>query len=833
MGARSLGDLYVTLSAKTSGFVEAFQNADWAMRSFQIRAQELYETNMQAFGGQALEAMVRFGAEAVTAFLESEKVAQRLEHAVQRAGVAIPGFTSKLGEAADVMERATGVDGDYIKSLQQLALQFQVAPALIERTTKAALDWSHATGGSAKAAMQMLTSANAENLEQLAKWGVQVDDSDVRTRGMVAVLEQFEKVYGGATDQMHEASKSIALNQAAWGDLKKAIGQTVTEMLHFTGVAKASAGVMDALTELFSSKKAAEVDEYRKRTDALTEATERYVNLQAKIDEDMALLFRLGPSSPLLDQTADSISESRKLLAQFEQDLNRVRGIAEPKINFAIPALNDRGVDAKNAIGIFERGTPLWEAWDKEQKKQAEALKETIKALNDAIDEAYLVDVETTSSAGDLFGLTDRMRDLANGIGDGVTQANEKRVAASTKKAAEAMRDMAEAVAQAAREATAALATRALGSIGELGGIISNAMQAAAAGPWAVVASIAMDLLSKSDTFKAVVDTLNGILQVVADALGALLKPLLPLVGAIGLLVTALLPLLDGVGQLVAAAIEPLVPLLVVLSTVLTGLMPIITILQKAFMMITNPLVMLGGPVLRAVFEVLQFVGIIILTVAKALGDVWNGIISAVQAVFDSLASISVLGVKPLGFLAGWSDSLESAKVDTEAMAKALMELEGLTWDLAKAKAEEAAATYRNYEATKKATEALTNVPAMWKRALRTGQAQDRQAPPSSMPGLPGTGTVGTPPGAPAPVAGVATPEVVEAVGAVGDVGNGLFGRRSAQPAVATMQTFIFNGYDSTQVADELERRRITNASRRDGAPLTALGGLQVAAGVE
>lgn len=203
--------------------------------------------------------------------------------------------------------------------------------------------------------------------------------------------------------------------------------------------------------------------------------------------------------------------------------------------------------------------------------------------------------------------------------------------------------------------------------------ILQNAIQGAqtgaGAGPIGMAAGAIMGLVSSSQTFATLMNNINPLLQALADAVGMLLEPLLPLI--------------------------------TIISTVLSPIFKVLgTILGAVFM-----------PILRAVFPALKLFGLVVLYVAKAIGDVWNGIISAFQGIFRWLGGINIFGWHPLGFLNDWADAMEHAKADTASMAKAIQELTGLTWESAMAKAKE-------IEATKQATEALRNVPQGFKIAL-------------------------------------------------------------------------------------------------------------------
>jgi hypothetical protein len=831
-----LGSLVVRLALMGAAeFREDMKRASAAVESFQSSAADFAEQARASFGGQVLETMVRFGAEAVTAFLEAEKGSQRLELAVSRVNGVMPGFAGHLEEVADAVERATGVDGDYVKSLQQLALELQVAPALVDRTTKAALDWAAATGGSAKSAMQLLTTATAENLDQLQRWGVRVDEAEVKSRGLTAVLEQFEKVYGGTSAQMHEASKSIALNKAAWGDLKEAIGETITGMLHFSGVAGAAAASMDVLTEALSSKKAEEVGRYREQTAALTAATERYVNAVERLKDVEGELAGLTPGTWLYERTAESVQSARDGVVELEMALERLQGkdMSPTKHDFSAS-----GLDLRPDMKALE------DANRAQIRLADEAYERFSRAAEKGAEYATSVDARTASLAGQqdsagfqaamgvqaaeleasalIENMNAEMAKADAALAGATISADAQGAAAAFEKLYQDAKDFAQSAETEAQRAKDALVNRALGSLGKLGGIIQNAAAAAAGGPLAVLASIVMDVLMQSETFQRIVATLNGILKVVADTLGQLLEPLLPLVGAVGLLITAIMPLAAMLIELAVGVVEPLTPIIVLVSTILQALMPVITVLAEAFLMIMNPLMVIAGPVLKALFDVLKGVAIIILYVAKAIGDAWNWIIGAIQSVFRFLEDVPLIG----GAMGDLADSLEGAKVDTEAMAKAISELTGLSYELALAKAKEAQASFENAQATKKLTD--LNTPERWKKFLRTGEAADPQAPPAppgSMP--PGT----APPTAPAPGAppgGGGLPPILSngPIGGVFDVANDVLsggrtpgGQSTLGNVLNIVNNVVVNGANSDAVLAEAEQRGyLTNQRTADSS---------------
>ncbi|TSC20325.1 hypothetical protein [Corallococcus sp. Z5C101001] len=316
------------------------------------------------------------------------------------------------------------------------------------------------------------------------------------------------------------------------------------------------------------------------------------------------------------------------------------------------------------------------------------------------------------------------------------------------------------AAAEAAMEsARAALVDRFIGGLGQLGDLINAAVQGMqAGGAYGAIIAVVGELLMQSKGFAGVIEAVNTLIQHVADALGTLLEPLQPLLKAITLIVDGFLNALTPVFEMLGETIEPLVPPLVVLGDIVKGLAPLFEVLGRVFLLIQQPLSILGGPVMKALFTALKFVGAVVLTIAKAIGEVWNAVVGAVQAVIRAISSL----IDWTGFdgLKKFARSLNRLKVDTDSMGDSLQVLEDTTWDSARARAEETAQVDEHTEAVARATAALTNVPSAWKVALRRFESEDTQdgptVPPKPKPTSPSPGAAPespeeSPPTAPVP----------------------------------------------------------------------------------
>ncbi|NVJ05220.1 hypothetical protein HUW63_08215 [Myxococcus sp. AM001] len=305
---------------------------------------------------------------------------------------------------------------------------------------------------------------------------------------------------------------------------------------------------------------------------------------------------------------------------------------------------------------------------------------------------------------------------------------------------------------QAIEDARASIVSKVRASFGRVNDLVNSFAEGFMAGgmtPLAGVGAVIADLLAQSEGFQVLMEMVSTIIQHVADALGAVLIPLQPLVGAIFLIIDAVVGALTPVFGVLGQVLEPLVPPLVLVGAIFQTLAPVLTALAQAVLMVMTPLQLIAGPVLKALFSVLKVIATIILTVAQGLGHVWNGIVGAVQAVIRGISkAVEWLGVDSLK---NFANSLDRVKVDTDAMGESLESLNALTWESAEAKARETAEVLRNTEALQKATEALSNVPSAWKVNLRRYQSQDAQDGPSSEP-------TRQPPPTPAPSGGGTRP---------------------------------------------------------------------------
>ena len=220
------------------------------------------------------------------------------------------------------------------------------------------------------------------------------------------------------------------------------------------------------------------------------------------------------------------------------------------------------------------------------------------------------------------------------------------------------------------------------------GGAFSATVQGFATGG---IAGAVVGLLESSKQFGSLLESLNEIFQMVADAAGQVIDPLLPIIRILGILVRGVLP----------------------------ALTPIFKLFELA---------------MRALFPVIKYVGLGVLYVVKAIGAAWNWVIEGVKSMMmeyaNMLATIlpggvgdtikNIFGAMADGIIGGLA-------IDTTMIDGAITDLKNATMDSTEATKEKAAADRNAAQAAQQLSESLTNIPQGYKVRMAQYMSADAE----------------------------------------------------------------------------------------------------------
>ncbi|MFN7130870.1 MAG: hypothetical protein ACK4N5_02230, partial [Myxococcales bacterium] len=293
-------------------------------------------------------------------------------------------------------------------------------------------------------------------------------------------------------------------------------------------------------------------------------------------------------------------------------------------------------------------------------------------------------------------------------------------VAEEARKASEAFAAQAAQRARVRADANANIEGSVLSQLGAVGSVITSFKSAMekTGDIFTAVSAALLAVVMQSESFQRLVGVLNDALGGVADTLGVLIEPLIPAFKFAGqmlvLLAQAVMPFVVG-GSDFQQVFNSVAPMLQILVELLIGFMPVIEMVGKAFLLVTNPLLLLGYA-LKPFFGVVRDVAAWMLQGAILGAEWWNLAMYTLKGIFNRFINV-VAGAIGEGDITRAMRSFVSSIIDVvsvgvDPMKESLGRLRSMTWDSASAAAN---GLDKAASAANKLAEALTNVPDGYK----------------------------------------------------------------------------------------------------------------------
>lgn len=767
MAGKNLGDLFVTLSARTAGFAEQL--------------------------GKAMDS----GIQKVAAG------AKKMEESVGKVAEGVSRFATPFLAVTGAVTAVTATSVGLVYEMDRVKGAFTVLIDVVSQTFRPLLNDVIRLVRGATSAWQSLTPATKAHIVEAVRWSVVLGAGLTvlgRTLGMLKaalgvfsvlgpVLGGAAKAWGALSAMMIETSTAAVAAGAATEAAGAAAAASAGGM-SFAGLASGAVGMLAPVLAIAAAMAGVVLlagalyknwsmvsDAIHAALDATvlytTKGVDVLVRMFVAVWQGLQGLF-VASSGAMIEAMLGNVKLMARMMLPLAQALKFTK---VDNVLSAIAMTSGEDIARGMMDGALKSGTALVNF----AKDAASTIAEGV-VYGSKVSGGLLVDSlkDAASGAKMMLGdLTDSVSAWAKGFmpdfsGNGVgtvaqfEPGHEPKAAGPMElpdsiralssgkdpiQAAEWKRhaDMLKALSDAAKDAAASLKDKFSAALGQLPGIVetfkhgvaatggvrtvtgSNGQQVQEAVGGSLlggVGAVALQLLMQSKQFAKVMEVVNGVIQVLADFLGQLLEPLGPLIGALGVIVTALLPALQPVIDILVEVIKMLTPPLMMLGQLLQALAPILQLAMEGLKLITEPMRILGGVVLKALFEVLRFVGIVVLTVVKALADAFNAIAKVINGFIDKAKEIYKQIYGP--FMGGNGDLIDKVygglhlpTINTDGLQSSLDGLKNATWSSSMDAAAAAAERFR--QSTDKASESLTNVPNAWKIALRRQQTQDAQ----------------------------------------------------------------------------------------------------------
>jgi len=238
-----LGDLVVTIGAKTASFDKALGKSMRNLQNFGRSTQRLgQQISMRVTAPLAI-----MGATSVRAFQIQAKAIAQVEAGLRSTGGQV-GYTSQQLQkmASDLQKTTLFGDEQILKDATAQLLTFtNISGEQFARTQQAALDLATRLDGDLKGASIQLGKALNDpvaNLSALSRSGIQFSEEQkevikaLAESGRLAeaqtlILDELNKQYGGSAEAAAKADGGITQLANAFGDLQEVIGQTLMPII--------------------------------------------------------------------------------------------------------------------------------------------------------------------------------------------------------------------------------------------------------------------------------------------------------------------------------------------------------------------------------------------------------------------------------------------------------------------------------------------------------------------------------------------------------------------------------------------------------------------------
>jgi len=153
--------------------------------------------------------------------------------AMTLASIAFGEAAGEMGNFASSMQQVTNFEDDKLLSLMsKLSQTFKLNKDEIQQLVPVLLDFTEAnkaTGMSVESAFDLMGRALNGHTEMLGRYGIELDDTRLKTEGVSYLVEKLGEDYGGTAVALADLRLQ---NVNAWGDIQETVGDMLTTLIN-------------------------------------------------------------------------------------------------------------------------------------------------------------------------------------------------------------------------------------------------------------------------------------------------------------------------------------------------------------------------------------------------------------------------------------------------------------------------------------------------------------------------------------------------------------------------------------------------------------------------
>ena len=187
-----------------------------------------------AIAGAAIAgaAIIKFGKDSVSAFVDAERQSAQLDLALQKFPKTADVTRSSFDKLNAAIQRKTGVDDDALASGQAVLAQFNLTGKQIQGLTPLLADYATKTGKDLPSAATDLGRAFMGNTRALKALGINYKSTGDAAKDQAAIQQLLQQKIGGTAEAMgRTASGKAKILNAQFGDLQEKVGEKLVPAL--------------------------------------------------------------------------------------------------------------------------------------------------------------------------------------------------------------------------------------------------------------------------------------------------------------------------------------------------------------------------------------------------------------------------------------------------------------------------------------------------------------------------------------------------------------------------------------------------------------------------
>jgi hypothetical protein len=167
--------------------------------------------------------------DSIEAYGQAETAQKKLTAALKQQSTATPAVIDQYNALATQFQKTTAFSDDLINEMEALLVQVGgIMPAQMKEALQASTDLAAGLGIDLRSATELVAKAAAGHTETLGRYGIQVSEAAIASKGFTAVLEAVNRQFGGqAAAQIETYAGRIEQLKNNWNNFQEVLGKAI------------------------------------------------------------------------------------------------------------------------------------------------------------------------------------------------------------------------------------------------------------------------------------------------------------------------------------------------------------------------------------------------------------------------------------------------------------------------------------------------------------------------------------------------------------------------------------------------------------------------------